>query len=95
MATFWERAAHLVNYIFSLYYDYISLFGFEDETLVLISIPGHCYNLLLFTIKRVYIIWCGSKMHGKKQQNRHNRYLNSFFSHQRNKGKLQIFQWED
>ena len=49
MATFWERAAHLVYHVFSLYYDrlfvilLISNFGFESGTLVLIaSVPDHC-----------------------------------------------------
>ena len=45
MATFWERAAHLVYHIFSLSFDllsFISHFGFEGGTLVLIAaIPGH------------------------------------------------------
>ena len=46
MATFWERNAHLVYRMFSLYCDIIisviSHFGFEGMTLVIIaSVPGH------------------------------------------------------
>ena len=46
MATFWERAAHLVNRMFSLLWLFVALvvshFGFEGGTLVLIaSVPGH------------------------------------------------------
>ena len=44
MATFWERAAHSVYHMFSLYFD----FGFECGTLVLIaSFPGHCLHFTL------------------------------------------------
>ena len=55
MATFWERAAHSVNRVFSLYFAYcfclvISHFGFEGGTLVLIaSVPGHCLSFTLHT----------------------------------------------
>ena len=47
MAIFQERAAHLVNRVFSLLCLFAALvvshFRFEDRTLVLIvSIPGHC-----------------------------------------------------
>ena len=50
MATFWERAAHSVYRMFSLYFDIvivvISHFGFEGGTLVLIaSVPGHCLSI--------------------------------------------------
>ena len=46
MATFWERAAHSVNRMFSLLCLFValvvSLFGFKGRTLVLIaSVPGH------------------------------------------------------
>ena len=52
MVTFWERAAHSVNHMFFLYFDFfgilvISHFGFEGGTLVLIaSVPGHCSSLI-------------------------------------------------
>ena len=54
MATFWERADHSVNRMFSLLCLFVALvvsqFGFEDRTLVLIvSVHGHC---LLFTLGR-------------------------------------------
>ena len=43
MANFWERAAHLVNRMFSLYHVCFSHFGFEGGTVVLIApVPGHC-----------------------------------------------------
>ena len=47
MATFWERAAHSVNHMFSLLCLFVALvvshFGFEGRNLVLIaSVPGHC-----------------------------------------------------
>ena len=49
MATFWERAAHSVYRMLSLYFD---LFGFEGGTLVLIAtIPGHCLSLLFLNTK--------------------------------------------
>ena len=56
MATFWERAAHSLYCMFSLYFEIVILvishFGFEGGTLVLIaSVPGH---YLLFTF---YIIF--------------------------------------
>ena len=44
MATFWEKAAHLIYHMFSLYFD----FGFEGGTLVLFaSVPDHCLQLTL------------------------------------------------
>ena len=51
MATFWERAAHSVDHMFSLYFDFlnfvISRLGFEGGVWVLIApVPVHC---LLFT----------------------------------------------
>ena len=51
MATFWKRAVHSVNHVFSLLCLCVALivshFGFEGKTLVLIaSVPGHCYFLL-------------------------------------------------
>ena len=52
MATFWERAAHSVYRMFSLFFLLIvilviSHFSFEGGTLVLIaSVPSHC---LFFT----------------------------------------------
>ena len=48
VATFWERAAHLVNRMFSLYFVIlvISHFGFEGGTLVLIaSAPGQYFQI--------------------------------------------------
>ena len=54
MATFWERAAHSVGHMFSLYFDYflivvIPRFGFEGWIWVLIaSVPGLC---ILFTFR--------------------------------------------
>ena len=51
MATFWERAAHSVNHIFSLFCVFVVLvvshLGFEGGDLVLI-VPahGHCIPLL-------------------------------------------------
>ena len=44
MATFWERAAHSVNRVFSFYYviSVISRLSFESSALVLIEpVPGH------------------------------------------------------
>ena len=54
MATFWERAAHSVYRMFSLYFEVIVIlvichFGFEGGALVLIaSVPGHCLHFTLF-----------------------------------------------
>ena len=47
MATFLEKAAHLVNHMFSLLCLFVVLvvshLGFEDRNLVLIArVPGHC-----------------------------------------------------
>ena len=47
VATFWERAAHSVNRMFTLLCLFVALivshFGFEGGTLVLIaSVPDHC-----------------------------------------------------
>ena len=47
MASYWERAAHSVNRMFSLFCVFVALvvshFGFDGWTLVLIaSVPGHC-----------------------------------------------------
>ena len=47
MATFSEKAAHLVNHMFPLLCLFVVLvvshLGFEDENLVLIArVPGHC-----------------------------------------------------
>ena len=55
MATFWERAAHSVYRMLSLYFDIVILvifhFGFEGGTLVLIAlVPGHC---LYFTFCQI------------------------------------------
>ena len=54
MSTFWKIAPHLVDHMFSSYFEYIvlvilviSLFGFEGMILVLIgSVPDLC---ILFT----------------------------------------------
>ena len=55
MATFWERAAHSVNRVFSLLCLFKVLvvfrFGFEGRTLVLISsVPGHGFPLIFILI---------------------------------------------
>ena len=48
MATFWERAAYLVNHVFSLYcvyllYRFCSHFGFESGTVdLIVPVPDHC-----------------------------------------------------
>ena len=47
MAIIWERAAHSVDHMFSLYFDFvilvISSFGFKGGIWVLIApVPGHC-----------------------------------------------------
>ena len=54
LATFWERAAHSVDHMFSLYFDYvilvISRFGFEGGIWFLIApVLGHC--ILVVTLK--------------------------------------------
>ena len=44
MTTFWERAAHLVNDMFSLFFGSFPHSGFKGGTLVLIApVPGHCF----------------------------------------------------
>ena len=53
MATFWERAAHSLYRVFSLYFDIVILgishFDFEGGTLVLIaSVPGHCLSFAFY-----------------------------------------------
>ena len=56
MATLWEIAAHSVDHMFSLYFDYfyfkvISRFGFEGLIWVLIaSVPDTC---ILFTFSQL------------------------------------------
>ena len=47
MDTFWEKAAHSVNRVFTLVCPLVALvvshFGFEGRTLVMMaSVPGHC-----------------------------------------------------
>ena len=54
MATFWERATHSVNRVFSLYWLFVILvishLSFDGKTLVLIATaPGHCSLLTFFT----------------------------------------------
>ena len=52
MATFLERAAHSIDHMFSLYFDYFSHFGFEVGIWVLISpVPGLC---ILVTFSDIY-----------------------------------------
>ena len=48
MATFWERAAHSVNHMFSLLCPFVALVvshsGFKGWNLILIvPVPGHCF----------------------------------------------------
>ena len=56
MVTFWERAVHSVDHMFSLYFAYfvilvISRFGFEDGVWFRnASFAGHCI-LVTFTMK--------------------------------------------
>ena len=55
MATFWKRAAHSVNRMFSLLCLSVALdvshFGFEGRTLVLIaSVPGHCLPFTFYEV---------------------------------------------
>ena len=55
MATFWKRAAHSVNHMFSFLCLVAALvvshFGFEVRTLVLIaSVPGDCLHFTLFLL---------------------------------------------
>ena len=52
MVTFWERDAHSVYRMYSLYFNIVILvishFGFEGGTLVLIApVPGHCFSFTL------------------------------------------------
>ena len=59
MATVWERTAHSVYSMFSLYFDIVILvishFGFEGETLVLIAaVSGHCFSFT-FSTTCIYI----------------------------------------
>ena len=58
MAAFWEIAAHSVDHMFSMYFDYLRFssfrFGFEGSIWVLIasvpsSVPSLCI-LLMFTL---------------------------------------------
>ena len=55
MSTFWEKVAHSVYRMFSLYFDNVILvlfhFSFEVETLVLVaSVPGHCLPFTIYFI---------------------------------------------
>ena len=59
MATFWERAAHSVGRVFSLYFFYfffffffvISRFGFESGVLFLIApVPVHCLRVTFIAV---------------------------------------------
>ena len=55
MDTFWERAAHSIYRMFSLYFDIVSLvishFGFEGGTLVLIALVPRYLVWLLVTLE--------------------------------------------
>ena len=64
MATFWERAAHSVNHMFSLYFEIVNLvisnFGFDGRSLFLIvSVPG---QWLPFTFQDIGCCWKKYKM---------------------------------
>ena len=57
MATFWERAAHSFNCMFSLLCLFVALvdsnFGFEGRTMILIaSVPGHCLSFTCYDTVR-------------------------------------------
>ena len=53
MATFWERAAHVLFVFWLFVILVISRFGFEDGIWVLIApVPGHC---LLVTYFHIYM----------------------------------------
>ena len=63
MATFWERAAHSVDHMFSLYSSWLIVmlvichFGFEGGTLVLIaSVPGHCLSFTFCHPKTLFLM---------------------------------------
>ena len=49
MTTFWERAAHWIDHVFSFCFDYLSIlvifrFGFEVAIRVRIApVSGHCF----------------------------------------------------
>ena len=56
MATFWERAAHSSNCVFSLLCLFVALvvshFGFDGRNFVLIaSVHGHCVHFTFKTSK--------------------------------------------
>ena len=58
MATFWLRAAHLVNHMSSLLYLFVGLvvshLDFEGGNLVLIAqVLGHCLQNVPFTVKNL------------------------------------------
>ena len=61
MTSFWERAAHSVNRMFSLNYVLFvilvaSNFGFEGRTLVPIaSVPGHCLSFTTEIVVKSFI----------------------------------------
>ena len=49
MATVWEIAAHSVDHILSLYFDYVSRLGFEGWIWVLIASVPDLFKLFTFT----------------------------------------------
>ena len=61
MSTFWEIAAHSVDHMLSLYFDYvISRFGFEGWFWVLVaSVPDLCiiftFNIYIFLSWIIFI----------------------------------------
>ena len=68
MATFWERAAHSVDHMFSLYFDFvilvISCFGFEGGIWVLVApVLGHCI-LVYFFYKKCLQYKCNIELNG-------------------------------
>ena len=61
MTTFWERAAHSVNHVFSLVCLLVALvvshFNFKGGTLVLVvSVPDHCLTFTFCIAKVVVVI---------------------------------------
>ena len=55
MATVWERAAHSVDRIFSLYFDYLLFYLFSvlvlgRELVLLAPVPGYCILVTLITL---------------------------------------------
>ena len=91
MTTFWEKAAHSVDHIFSMYFEYfvillISRFG-------LTSVPDLCIRFTFSIAKTYELISTGAKSVANIVTKSNRRAMNRNWSHQKANPALKI-KWE-